>query len=397
MQATDQELLDLARDPESCRVERTISVKKEDKFGEAVCAFANDMPGDGKPGYLLIGVANDGTIQGMEITDDLLLTLTAFKNDGSILPTPSLQVEKRLLSGKEIVVVEVIPSIFPPVRYKGTVWIRTGPSRSKATEQDERILTERRIAQASTFDGRPCPDASLKDCSMREFIQYREHAVALEVIEENQRPQEDQLASLRLYNSKTKCPTYAGLLLLSPEPRQWLPGAYIQFLRFAETELDERPIDEKEIGGNLPTMLRALEETLAANLRWKPRPVSPLREKTAAEYPTLALREYLMNAVMHRNYESSQPIRFYWFADRIEIHNPGGLFGEARTDFPRNNAYRNPIVAEILKNLGYVNRYGYGIARAEKELRKNGNPEPTYCKDHPQVFGVIICRAAYNS
>ncbi len=350
-----------------------------------------------KPGYLLIGVTDDGIIQGAEVTDSLLLTLSGFKNDGSILPTPSLQVERRFLDGKEIAVVEVLPSDFPPVRYKGTVWIRTGPSRSKATEQDERILSERRIAQASTFDARPCPDASLDDCSMREFSQYRDQAVASDVIKENHRPQEDQLASLRLYNSKSGYPTHAGLLLLSPDPRQWLPGAYIQFLRFNGTALDEPPIDAKEIGGNLPTMLRLLEETLSVNLRQSPRPVSPLREETAAEYPIWTLREFLMNAVMHRNYESTQPIRFYWFLDRIEIQNPGGLFGEARTNFPRNNAYRNPIVAEILKNLGYVNRYGYGIARAEKGLRENGNPEPSYCKDLPDVFGVTICRATHNS
>ncbi|MCL1939963.1 MAG: putative DNA binding domain-containing protein [Desulfovibrionaceae bacterium] len=397
MRITDQELLECALDLESPRIERTISTKKEEKFGEAICAFANDMPGDGKPGYLLIGVANNGSVSGVQVTDDLLLMLTAFRNDGSILPTPSLQVERRRLEGKDIAVVEVIPSMFPPVRYKGTVWIRTGPSRSKATEQDERILTERRIAHATTFDARPCPDATIEDLSIREFTQYREQAVAPEIIDENHRRQEDQLASLRLYNSKNGCPTYAGLLLLSPEPRQWLPGAYMQYLRFSGTRLDEAPVDEKEIGGNLSTMLRVLDEILIVNLRQTPIPVSPLREETMTEYPAVALREYLMNAVMHRNYESTQPIRFYWFADRIEIQNPGGLFAEARTDFPRNNAYRNPVIAEILKNLGYVNRYGYGIARAEKSLRENGNPEPVYYKDTQDVFGVTICRATQNS
>ena len=393
MQITDAELCALAGDLESTNVERTISVSKESKFGEAVCAFANDMPGTGKPGYLLIGVGDDGTVQGAKVTDSLLLSLAELRNDGSVSPRPSLQVEKRLLYGKEIAVVEVIPSIFPPVRYKGTVWIRTGPSRSKATEQDERILSERRTALALTFDARPCPDATLADLSAQEFLQYRQHAVSPEIIAENHRPPEEQLASLRLYNIKTGYPTHAGILLLSPDPRQWLPGAYIQFLRFTGTDLGDQPTVEKEIGGNLPTMLRQLEEILSMHRSQSPKAVSVLREVTATDYPQWALRELLMNAVMHRNYESTQPIRFFWFADRIEIHNPGGLYGEARTDFPRNNAYRNPIIAEILKNLGYVNRFGHGVVRAEKELRENGNPKPTYHKTHPDVFGVTVWAA----
>jgi len=165
-----------------------------------------------------------------------------------------------------------------------------------------------------------------------------------------------------------------------------------RFLRFPGKDIGEQPTTEKEIGGNLPTMLRQVEELLNVYINERPSPVSSLREKTVVGYPKWALREFSMNAVMHRNYESTQPMRFYWFADRIEIHNPGGLYGEARTDFPRNNAYRNPIIAEILKNLGYVNRYGHGIARAKKELLENGNQEPEFYMQ-PDVFGVTIWEA----
>jgi ATP-dependent DNA helicase RecG len=87
------------------------------------------------------------------------------------------------------------------------------------------------------------------------------------------------------------------------------------------------------------------------------------------------VRELLLNAVMHRDYESTAPVRFYWFADRIELQNPGALYGEATPEnFPRQNAYRNPVIAEAMKNLGYVNRYGSGIERAQAALRENGNP-----------------------
>ncbi|MDR2605172.1 MAG: putative DNA binding domain-containing protein [Desulfovibrio sp.] len=389
MQITEQDLRLLIADMESARVERTLTATKKDKLGEAVCAFANDISGEGKPGCILVGVADDGTIEGTHVDDALLRSLAELRNDGSVLPKPSLQVEKREIDGKQIIVVSVMPSIFPPVRYKGIVWIRTGPTRSRATEQDERILVERRIASAQSFDAAPCPDAALDDLSINEFLYYRSLAVASDIIDENNRSLANQLASLRLYNNKTACPTFAGILLLSPDPRQWLSSAYIQFLRFAGTELDEPPISAKEIGGNLSTMLRQLDDIINIHINERTIPVSTLRETAAYDYPAWALRELLLNAVMHKNYESTQPVRFYWFADRIEIHNPGGLYGEACINFPKNNAYRNPVIAEILKNMGYVNRYGYGIARATKLLHENGNPPPDF-QLQINLFGVTI-------
>lgn len=80
---------------------------------------------------------------------------------------------------------------------------------------------------------------------------------------------------------------------------------------------------------------------------------------------------------MHRSYEETNaPVRISWFNDRIEIQNPGGLFGQVNRDnFGKGvTDYRNPHLAEAMKNLGYVQRFGIGIPTAQKELQKNGNP-----------------------
>ena len=69
-------------------------------------------------------------------------------------------------------------------------------------------------------------------------------------------------------------------------------------------------------------------------------------------------------------------------ADRIEIQSPGGLFGEASPEnFPTRNSYRNPVVAEALKTLGFVNRFGMGVVRAQSALQKNGNPPAEFIFD----------------
>lgn len=99
------------------------------------------------------------------------------------------------------------------------------------------------------------------------------------------------------------------------------------------------------------------------------------------DYPLAALRQLVRNAVMHRSYEhTNAPVRINWFSDRIEIRNPGGLYGQVNSaNFGQGvTDYRNPLIAEAMKVLGYVQRFGMGIPLAKDELVKNGNPPPEF-------------------
>lgn len=391
---TEQELLTFLAELESDRVERTISTKDTDKFAEAVCAFANDFPNHRAPGYLIIGSDNHGNPSGLQVTDQLLQNLAALHSDGNIQPLPAITVAKISLSSGQgdLAVVEVLPSDLPPVRYRGRVWIRVGPRRAVASETEERILSERRTALAKTFDSRACAGSGLGDILPELFsITYRTNAVSQETIEENNRNLPEQLSALRFYDLNKDCPTFAGLLLFGRDSLQWLPGAYIQFLRLAGTELSAEVESERVFSGDLLTVLRELDAFIPVQIQSKPVPLSALQESTVHDYPAVALRELLLNAIMHRRYESStSPIRFYWFADRIEIQSPGGLYGEATPEnFPRQNSYRNPVIAEAMKVLGYVNKYGRGVLRAQEALLKNGNPTAEF-KFEANYFLVTV-------
>jgi ATP-dependent DNA helicase RecG len=96
------------------------------------------------------------------------------------------------------------------------------------------------------------------------------------------------------------------------------------------------------------------------------------RESRVEEYPFDAMRQLVRNALMHRSYEATNaPVRVYWFDDRIEIHNPGGPYGTVTVDNfgePGLTDYRNPNLAEALRALGFVQRFGAGIAIARKVL-----------------------------
>jgi ATP-dependent DNA helicase RecG len=387
----EEELLKLLARGEADRIERTISVNNTDKFSEAVTAFANDLPNHGLPGYLVVGVNDDGTPSGLAVTDQLLQNLGALRSDGNIQPLPSLNVAKFSLPGGEVAVVEVFPSDLPPVRYKGRVCIRVGPRKGVASQQDERILTEKRIAKARTFDALPCLGSSLDTLVADLFLTtYLSQAVAPEVIAENDRDLPTQLASLRFYDLGRQCPTNAGILLFGKNPLQWLPGAYIQFLRLQGASLAGDVLLEKSLSGDLLTVLRELESLVDLHIESRPVTVSALRERQVVNFPRVALRELLMNAVLHRSYESTAPIRFYWFSDRVEIQSPGGLYGEASPEnFPNQNSYRNPVLAEAMKALGFVNRFGRGVLRAQEGLKENGNGPAEFQFDANYVLAVI--------
>jgi ATP-dependent DNA helicase RecG len=387
----EDELRRLLAEGESDRIERTASTRDTDKFSEAVTAFANDLPDHRLPGYLVIGVNDDGTPSGLTVTDQFLQSLGGLRSDGNIQPLPTLNVGKFILPGGEVAVVEVMPSDLPPVRYKGRTFIRVGPRKGVATQQEERILTEKRIAQARTFDALPCVGSSLGDLAEDLFLNtYLIQAVAPEVIAENNRDLASQLGSLRFFDVSRQCPTHAGILLFGKNPLQWLPGAYIQFLRLDGEALTSDVRQEKCLSGDLLTVLRELESLIDLHLEARPAPQSTLRERQAANYPRVALRELLMNAVLHRSYESNTPIRFYWFSDRVEIQSPGGLYGEASPEnFPNQNSYRNPVLAEAMKALGFVNKFGRGVLRAQEALRLNGSEPAKFVFDAHYVLAQI--------
>ncbi len=96
------------------------------------------------------------------------------------------------------------------------------------------------------------------------------------------------------------------------------------------------------------------------------------------DYPIVALQQLVRNAVMHRNYETSNaPVRVYWFSDRIEVHSPGGPYGQVNEQNfgrPGMTDYRNPIIAEAMKAMGFVQRFGMGFPLIRKALEENSNP-----------------------
>ena len=390
---TKEELYNLINTAESYRLEKTVSTGNMDKFQEAICAFANDLPGKRKKGYLLIGVTDDGKVSGLKADDALMKKISGIRSDGNILPLPVMTTEIVDTGNGDVIVVEVTPSFDTPVRYRGRTFVRIGPRRDIASAEEERILSERCAASLPTFDTRPCREATLEDIDTDTIVkEYLPKAIAEEVLASDHRTLKEQLAALHLFNLKFDCPTYAALIMFGRNPRHFMMGDYIQYVRFKGVDNGGNILNERRFEGCLYKVLPELENFIRDGIVTnRPVPVSILREKNVQNYPYKALRELMMNAVMHRDYQSNMPTRLYHYDHHIEVMNPGGLYGQARPEnFPHVNDYRNGVVAEMMKTLNYVNMFNHGVREVQHLLKENDSPEATFNVDLVTAFSVVV-------
>jgi ATP-dependent DNA helicase RecG len=392
---TDLELEALLDDVESDRAERKESATDGDKLRQAVCAFANDMPNHRKPGILFVGAKDDGSPCGVDISDSLLLTLANMRSDGNIVPFPSMTVSRRKLKGRDMAVVEVQPSDAPPVRHKGVVWIRVGPRRAIASAQEERTLNEKRRFRDLPPDIRPMVSAPIDAIDELLFRRvYLPAAIDRDVLAQNNRALEQQYIACRFaHPGEPVCPTMLGLLVAGKSPSDWIPCAYVQFVRIDGATLGDPVLSAKELRGALPNLLTELDDLLRINIRTSVEFKTGTVETRTPDYPFAALQQLARNAVLHRTYENTNaPVRIYWFVDRVEIQNPGGPFGQVtRENFgtPGICDYRNPHLAGAMKDLGFVQRFGMGIATALNEMAKNGNPKPEFQVNDAHVAVIL--------
>jgi len=261
--------------------------------------------------------------------------------------------------------------------------------------QDERILNEKRRYRDLPFDVQPLPTCTLNGLNRLLFEEeYLPNAFAPDVLVANDRSYEQKLAATKMVAfAESPIPTVLGVLVLGKMPRDWLPGAYVQFLRIDGRAWSDPVIDEAVMDGPLAQVLRRIDEKTDAHNRVEVDIASRNTEIRASPYPKVALQQLIRNAVMHRTYENTNaPVRVHWFEDRIEIINPGGPFGVVtRENFglPGITDYRNPNLADAMRVMGFVQRFGIGIQTARAEMRKNGNPDIDFQIEPMTVLATV--------
>ena len=352
-----------------------------DDLADEMIAFAN-----ANGGLLLLGVADDGLLQGMSreqmaALDDLMVEV----GTNGIEPALRIDVHHREIDGKALVLVEV-PRGDSLHERGGRSWIRVGASKRRLTS-DERMRLAQRRAQARYlwFDRQAVPDTGFATLSERLWGPLLSVAGATAPIRglENMRLlARDEAEVLRA--------TVAGVLLCSRMPQEWLPHAVITATHYRGGDRASEQLDAQEIDGPLQNQIADGMKFVARNMRVAARK-SPARENMP-QYSTAGVFEALVNALAHRDYSmSSRRVRLSMFADRLEIDTPGQLpNGMTIESMHASQATRNEVIASVFGRIPVgdvpgsahraflMERRGDGVAIIFKETQETAGVPPKY-------------------
>lgn len=351
-----EELIELIKAGESERIEFKSSVSSD--VGEAICALANT-----EGGYLLIGVSDDGRIVGAKERD--LERISSFILN--ILPKPSLKIERVYVDDKLVIVINVEKSDKLHT-IGGRAYIRIG--RKKRPLELEEIAEKLIESLVIKFDELKSSYRAevLSEELFREYLERRSRARMQRFKGDLSTLMERMRAVVRVDGELYA--TNAGILFFTEEPKRYLPQAVVRVVVFSD-EARREYLDHKEFSLPLWKLVDALEEYFIRVLPRFGGRVAGFRRIDVVQYPIEALREGIINALIHRNYFSSADVRIFVFPSKIQIINPGSFPPGVTPENPIHKP-RNPILAEYMYGLGYVEKYGVGIERMREVCEKRG-------------------------
>ncbi len=360
-----QALVDAGRGPETEFGPETTS---QSRLAETLVAFAN-----AGGGTLVVGLdARSGTPKGLSDPDstlDRVLEAALAADPPMIVPLPQV-----VDMGGCSVLVATVPAGLPHVySYKGKYLVREGRhNRPLAPRLLRRLMMER---GAVSFEALVPDGARLEDLDWAKAGRYLSGMERLSEVP----PEEALLRRGCLVEDEAGLrPTYAGLMLFGHEPQRWVPSAEILVVRYGGVAMDDRFVKE-QVHGTLPEQIRRAEAFILSNMRRGVRLVG-LERREETEYPPEAVREAIVNAVAHRDYQiRGDEIRVLMFADRIELYSPGRLPGHVTVENLVHERFsRNEILVQILSDMGFIERLGYGIDRMLWLMAEAGLPKPRF-------------------
>lgn len=330
-----------------------------------VVAFANSAGG-----RLVIGVDDDGTAVGVSdplAEEERITSLIADRISPLLVPA----IDLITVGEATLVVVEVPLSTRRPhfMVEQGPehgVYVRLG---STTRQADPALVAElERNARGVAFEDLPEPRASLGDLDLETLSQLRGCSTDV-----------DDLVALGLAvaHGGEIVPTYAGLLAACADPTRFLPSAWVQCGRLRGASGTDI-FDQVEIHGPMPLAVDRVMEFLLKHA-YKSAVFGEVRRRDSYSIPVEAIREVVVNAVVHASYaERSTPIRVGFYDDRIQVDSPGLLLPGMTVDSMRRaSRLRNPSLARIFREAGIMEQWGTGVRRVYDQIASAGLPEPS--------------------
>ncbi|MEA3337961.1 MAG: ATP-binding protein [Chloroflexota bacterium] len=355
-----------------------------DRLAETLVAFAN-----AEGGTILLGIASDGTpaegLLGNEMEEALRAALLMCR------PPIRTEWEQMETTGGTVAAIRVPRSTELHAMADGRVLIRSGQENRPLGGEQVRQLASGK--SSGDFEMQEVPGAQRDDLDqtvIQDYIARREDKQGRQI----KLPQERLLRQIGALTADGT-PTVAGILLFGLEPQFFLPQATLTFVRFSGTDLrgpGGLPGYHRrdEITGPLAQVIERTWAILLQEMRIEA-VVKGLRREERAEYPQIAVREAMVNAVCHRDYRlGGRHIEIRMFDDRLEVLSPGGLPGYITIDnIVEEHFSRNPRIVNGLYHWNYIEELGLGIDKMIEAMVQAGHPQPLF-NATPHSFAVTL-------
>ena len=377
----ENELKKLIKKGESRNLEFKGSLSLKNEIGECVSGFSNNCSG-----VILVGVKDSGEINGVEIGKKTIEGLANYikqNTDNNVYPDISV----KKVDGENIIIIKIGEADEKPVFFRGWAYKRVGKSNHKLSASEIRKLAKE-SGEKVYWDEQVCEGASLKDVDegkIKKYLEYREKYRNIS---------KDLKISLSRFLENVKAvknrkPTNAGILFFGKYPQKFMINARLRVVRFKGTKVIHPTLDTANCEGTIWEMIDIAEDFIRKNIRlFGTRTEQSFQREDKFEYPIKALREAMINALIHRNYLETGDVRVFIFDNRIEIINPG-TFPKGVTPKKPKHKPVNEVLSQFVYDIGFVDKYGSGINLMKDLCRQQGNKEPFY-ELHPIETKIIF-------
>ncbi len=333
-----------------------------------LCAFAN-----AEGGVLMLGYNDQGQAVGVEQATKLLEDIP-----NKVRDVLGMVVDVNLVMHGDLPTLHIQVPAYPyPISYKGEYHYRSGSTKQelKGAALDRFLLKK----QGITWDGVPLPYVQASDLQANTLQRFREQAIHSQRLPDSIRSDDTTLLLERLRLTKDGYLKRAAALLFHPEPDRFVTGAAIKIGAFGKNDADL--LHHDEITGNLFTQVETAIEVLKLKYLKARISYSGLYRQERYPLPMAALREAILNAVVHKDYASPVAIQISVYPDKLMIWNPGQI-PEAWTleklmGKHASHPY-NPDIANAFFRAGLIESWGRGIERITEACAQDGDPTPVW-------------------
>ena len=375
---------------ESETVELKASLAELDAALVDICALLNHRGGN-----LYFGVRPDGRVVGLTVADSTFLKISQ-KIRQKLKPEIIPEIKERSEDSKSIVEVIISEGTHKPYFVDGVAYIRSG---SESVKMPPDVLTRQIMEQQGyVWDRDICTGARFDDIDPALVKSYLTRALQVRHVDiDPDTPAETALESLELLNDGKL--TNAAILLFGRNPQKFIDTAVIRCAKFRGDDVTQPYSNMKVIRGAIVAQIDQTEQFIRDNIAkaaWLPK--EKFEREESWEYPPDAFREAVINAVCHRDYQSSGNVQVSIFTNSLEIMNPGLLPSTLTIESLKrrhSSKPRNRLIAETLFKIKYIEKFGSGTTKMIRVCRERGVPEPEFI-EQDEDFMVTFRRSSVN-